>query len=130
MAAHRCFFMKTGLFKLFVKMIDDLPDAEILKAIELEQGMLEDSLIHKSTGETPEVDSLLSFCQFIDTAMNEDDFSPVKLPLEHMTFYRKVVERLIESGKMPYGIKEKFDFTFDPAGLKAAPSGKLMANRI
>ena len=55
--------MKTELFKSFVKMIGDIPDAEILKLVELEPGMLESHLMHQSILEIPEVDSILSFCQ-------------------------------------------------------------------
>jgi hypothetical protein len=108
--------MKTGLFKLFVQMIGDIPDAEILKAVELEQGMLESHLMYKSILETPEVNSILCFCQFIGAATDDDGFIPVELPAKHIAFYQTVVMRLVESGQMPSQIKEKFDFTFKPAG--------------
>jgi hypothetical protein len=113
--------MKTELFKLFVKMIGDISDAEILKAVELEQGMLESHLMYKSILETPEVDSILCFCQFIGAAMDEDGFFPVELPSKHIAFYQTVVLRLVESGEMPSRVIEKFDFTFKPAGLKVLP---------
>lgn len=99
-------------------MTGNIPDAEIFKAVELDPGMLESHLMYKSIFETPEVDSILCFCRFIVAPMDEDGFIPVKLPPKHITFFEKVVLRLVVSGELFYDVKEKFDSIFKPAGLK------------
>jgi hypothetical protein len=111
--------MKTSLFESFAKMIDRVPDKEILKAIELEQGMLEDDFIYKSSLETPEVDSILSFCLFVNASMDGDSISPVELPSRHVEAYRKIVWRLVGAGEKPYGLKNEFDLTYN-SGLSNA----------
>jgi len=114
--------MKTSLFETFVEMINGIPAAGILKAIELEHGMLEDDLLHKRIPETLEVNSILCFCQFIKAVRAEGNTNPVVLPTDHIAFYRKVVTRLIEAGKLPLEAKRQFDLKFSPSFLKALVS--------
>jgi hypothetical protein len=112
--------MKRPIFDSFSEMINGLPASVLLKAIELEHRMLEEDLLYKRIPESAEVDSVLSFCEFIAAVSNQDDFCPViKLSLEHIAFYRGVIIRLIEADKIPVEAKAQFDLAFSLDFIKA-----------
>jgi hypothetical protein len=112
--------MKRPIFDSFSEMVNGLPASVLLKAIKLQHRMFEEDLLYKRVPESPEVDSVLNFCQFITAVSNQDDFCPViRLSLEHFAFYRGIVIRLIEADKIPVEAKAQFDLAFSLDFLKA-----------
>ena len=111
--------MKTHLFESFAEMVNGLPAAGILKAVELEHRMLENDLLYQRGSETCEITSVLSFCQFIGAVVRGDDIFPIELPARHVAFYRDVVKWLIAAGELPADAKEQFDSTFSSGFFKA-----------
>src|SRR5689334_6083052 len=99
-------------FRLFCEMIDGTPAESILTIAETERQMLEKDI---STGRAEtEVDtvSILSFCRFLHVASGRGVVFPVLLPVDHLSFYRNTVERLIEAVELPFFAKERFDEMF------------------
>ena len=111
--------MQTGPFKSFAEMIDNISAKAIPKAIELEQQMLEDDLLHERISSAREAASILSFCRFITALIQGENVSSGALPAVHIVFYRKIVARLIEARELPFNAKEQFDATFSSGLLKA-----------
>lgn len=74
--------------------------------------MLEDDLAHQRTRPTSEVVSILDFGRFLQTAALDADIAPKTLPVEHVGFYRGIVERLIAARELPVHTMERFDTTF------------------
>ena len=107
--------MKTELFEAFAEMIDGIPTAGILKAIERERQMLKDDLLYKRVS-VKEVASIFSFCEFIKAVTEEDGMVPVELPENQIVSFRKIVMRLVDAGELPASAKEQFDLTF-PSGF-------------
>ena len=98
--------------------MDNISAKAIPKAIELEQRMLEDDLLHERISSAKEAASILSFCRFITALIQGEDVSPGALPAVHIVSYRKIVTRLIEAGKLSFNAGEQFDAAFS-GSLKA-----------
>jgi hypothetical protein len=101
-----------SLFNSFAKMIDEMPMQGINGTLELERQMIEDDLAQKRTLPIEEAHSILSFCQFINAARQSSQISPVALPIQHVSFYREIVRRLIEAELLPFKASEQFENTF------------------
>jgi hypothetical protein len=104
--------MGTRIHRLFAEMVDLVPSGALLLAIKLEQGMLEDDLIHCRIPKSREVVSILNFCSFIEAAAKGREFPKIVLPLTDIVFYRNIIRRLVDSGELPPTVKSKFDFSF------------------
>jgi len=104
--------MKSRIHRLFADMVEVVPAGALLRAIKLEQGMLEDDLLHQRIPKSKDVVSILNFCSFIEAASKGWEFPQVSFPLTDIEFYQKIVRRLIDSGELPPTVKSKFDFSF------------------
>ena len=83
-------------------------------------GAVEEGLLYKDIDETPEICSILFFCQFINSVFEGDVILPVDgLPVRHVAFYRKMVMRLIGAGELPVAAGAKFDAVFSSGFLKS-----------
>lgn len=80
--------------------------------LQMERRMIEEDLAQKRTLPIEEAHSILSFCQFIDAAKQGSQISPVTLPIQHVSFYREIVCRLIEAELLPVNASEQFENTF------------------
>lgn len=105
-------FMKIRLFESFAQMIDELPAKAILKAVELERGMIEDDLLNKRVTNGETIRSILSFSDFLRAVTHGDTIPSVDLPAAHITFYRKTLVRLVETEELPPDVIEQFDEIF------------------
>jgi hypothetical protein len=104
--------MKAHLFEAFMRMIESLPANGILLVAELQGQMIEDDLSQKRILPMEEAVSVLNFCRFLQAVARGDGIFPTVLPLQHLTSYRKTVNRLMEAGELPLNAREQFDRTF------------------
>lgn len=100
-------------------MLETLPAKVVLKAVELERQMIKADLEHKRTLPIKEAQSILIFCFFLTSAASGTQIPPIGLPIQHVTFYRKTVDRLVAAGELPFHAREQFDATFSALFLRA-----------
>lgn len=112
--------MSVRLFESFCVMIDKIPAKGVLTAVELERQMVQNDLAQKRTLPLKDAHSILAFCNFLKHTVNGIHSVSTTLPLQHLSFYKKTVARLIEAGELPFETKELFDENFFPAFLKAS----------
>jgi len=104
--------MKTRLFEAFVKMIEDFPANGILLVAELQGRMIEADLSQRRILPVEQAVSVLNFCRFLQAVARGSGIFPTVLPMQHLAFYRKTVNRLIEAGALSLNATEQFDKTF------------------
>ncbi len=98
------------MFELFAETIDRIPSKAVLNFLKREYETLQDALLHKRIKETPEIHSIMCFCQYMNIAADADTvFAAVDLPVEHTMCYRKIVKRLIEAGEISETAEAQFD---------------------
>ena len=101
------------MFELFAETIDGTPPQAMLGLLKREYETLQDALRRKRIRETPEIHSILCFCQFINTATTADvAFETVNLPVKQADFYRKIVLRLAAAGEIPESAAARFNAAF------------------
>jgi len=123
--------MNWGLFESFCEMLESIPTKAVLRAAEAERRMVEDDLDHKRTEADQYVISILSFCNFLTKAVCGVYASMASLPVEHRSFYGKVVQRLVDAGELPSSSAEYFNSSFaSSVDTEDASSGKFAANGI
>ena len=59
--------------------------------------------------------SILSFCRFLEAALNGEVPSTSAVPKSHWDFYRKTVQLLADSGELPFDIEDLSDASFSEA---------------
>jgi hypothetical protein len=114
--------MSAQLFESFSGMIDKIPAKGVLLAAELQHQMLKNDLAKKRTLPVKAVHSILAFCNFLNNTVNGIHTVSTALPIQHISFYRKTIERLIKAGELPFEAKKSFDETFSAAFLKVLSS--------
>lgn len=108
------------MFEIFAETIDGMPPQAALNFLKRMHQNLEDALLYKRIEETPEVESILCFCQFMNTVMEDEIIFPIDgLPIKHVAFYGKMVVRLIEAEEIPAIVKSKFEAAFSEGFLKS-----------
>jgi hypothetical protein len=108
------------MFELFAETIDGMPPSAVLNFLKRIHGSLEDALLYKRIDETPAVDSILCFCQFMNLLIENDPIFPIEgLPVKHVALYGKVITRLIQSGEISITAKDKFDAAFSEGFLRS-----------
>jgi hypothetical protein len=108
------------MFELFAETIDGMPPAAVLNFLNRFHASLEDALLYKRIDETPAIDSILCFCQFMNLIIEDDSIFPIDgLPVKHVALYGKVVTRLVEAGEIPIAAKDKFDAAFADGFLRS-----------
>src|SRR5690242_2732867 len=98
--------MNWGLFESFCELLESIPTKAVLRAVEAERRMVEDDLEHKRTELDQYVVSVLSFCNFLTSAVCGVYASMAGVPVEHRVFYGSVVQRLVDAGELPPGSTE------------------------
>lgn len=83
-----------------------------MRAADAERKMVQDDLEKKRTELDEDVNSILSFCSFLASAVRGISASIPVFPLAHCAFYRKIVQRLVEAGELPPEIIPEFDRIF------------------
>ena len=111
--------MNPRLFERFTAMIDKVPAKGVVRAAELECQMLQSDLARKRTLPIEEVRSILAFCEFLKNAACNARAPHCALPMQHLGFYRKTVERLIEARELPSEAKEQFDEAFSSGFVRS-----------
>ena len=104
--------MYSYLFDSFARMIEGIPAKAVIEAAEVEQRMVEDDLEHHRTPPDEVVISVLGCCNFITAAARGVLVVLPAAPIEHCAFYRKIVQRLVEAGELPFAVKDQLDLTF------------------
>jgi hypothetical protein len=96
-------------FELFCNMIDSLPPKAVLKAAARERLMLDEDLAFGRLVSNKDTALILNFCRFIEGAALHGLVLPRTMPMEHWTFYRRTVERLVAVGELPRQVQEDFE---------------------
>jgi hypothetical protein len=111
--------MSPCLFERFIAMIDSVPAKGVLRAVELEGQTLQNDLAFKRTMPLGDARSILAFYNFLKSTVAGIGVEHSILPIQHIVFYKKTIERLIEAGQLPYEAKEQFHETFFSGFVKA-----------
>ena len=110
------------LLDSFCDMLETVPPKAVIPAADAERKMVEEDLATKRTAADEEAMSVLQFCHYLVNAERGLQSSLPSWPIEHFASYRKVVQRLVEAGELPWQVKEQFDFGFSRVLLKALTS--------
>lgn len=92
--------------------MDHLPPAAIKKAAANERQMLEDDMAKGREESLSDVTSILMFCRFLESAERGIPAILPNLPLEHWTYYLKIIQKLVEAGDLTIAENHKSDGTF------------------
>jgi hypothetical protein len=95
-------------FELFCEIIDGLPPKAVLKAVAMEQHMLDEDLALGRTPPSDDTASVLRFCRFLEGAAHGALLMPRNVPMKHWAFYAKTVERLVAAGELPCEVQQDF----------------------
>src|SRR5690349_12453156 len=99
--------MYSYLFDSFARMIESAPPKAVIRAAEVERRMVEDDLESNRTVPDEEAISVLGFCNFLTAAAGGVVVALPAAPIEHCAFYRKIVQRLVEAGELPFTVKDQ-----------------------
>jgi hypothetical protein len=103
------------IFRIFTKMIGNIPELAILKALDVECRMLEDDLAHSRLTMTTDTFSILCFREYVQMAkLGIFLHCSMHLPAEHIQFYKETLVRLIQAGQLPPSAVIEFDHVFTP----------------
>jgi hypothetical protein len=101
------------IFRIFSKMIGNIPALAIVKALDAECRMLEDDLTHFRLTMTTDALSILCFWEFVHMAkLGIFLHCSMHLPTEHIEFYKETLVRLIQAGELPPMAINEFDHVF------------------
>jgi hypothetical protein len=108
------------MFKIFSESLEGIPPKALLGLLKREYETITDALQHQRITKCRDIDSILSFCQFMNVVTEEKVIFPaVELPVEHFFFYRKIILRLIEAREIPESTGAKFDTVFSSGFMKS-----------
>lgn len=111
--------MNSGLFETFCEMLESIPIKAVVRAADAERKMVQDDLENNRAEPDECVNSVLSFCNFLTSAVRGIHAAIPIFPVEHCAFYRKIVQRLVLAGELPPEIIPEFDRIFSRALSKA-----------
>jgi hypothetical protein len=102
------------IFRIFSKVIRNLPASAILLALDAECKMLEEDVKHYRLNLTEDTLSIFYFRGFVQMvkAGNVMRYS-LRMPPGHIEFYKKTILRLIQAGELRSSAVDQFDFTFN-----------------
>jgi len=106
------------LFETFAAVIAEIPPQVVPKTLELQQKMLETDVALKRTLPMDDVNSILSFCRFVEALKRGGDCARTTLPEKHLEFYRDTVTRLVEAKVFNSRAREQFDLVFGKSSLR------------
>ena len=112
--------MRLSLFDSFADMIEAIPVGAILRTLEREQRMIEDDLAHQRPVPLKEAESILNFCYYVESVREGSSgwIFTAPLPREHLSFYRKTLDRLIAAEQLSPDAKAGFDGAIAGGSLK------------
>jgi hypothetical protein len=114
------------MFEQFCETIEDMPTPAVRNFIARIHGTFEDALLYKRIDQSPELHSILCFCQFMRTISEDGAVVPVDgLPVRHIAFYGRVVTRLIEAGDLPPAARTRFEAVFSESFLRGLMMGQI-----
>ncbi|HXR04116.1 MAG TPA: hypothetical protein VN836_05345 [Verrucomicrobiae bacterium] len=93
-------------------MIAGLPPKAVLKAAAEEQLTLEEDLASGRTMPSDDTASIFTFCRFLEGALHGSLVLPRTMPMEHWTFYLKIVGRLVAAEELPCQTKDDIEAAF------------------
>jgi len=103
-------------FDVFARTIIALPAEAILKALELENKMLELESENYRLYLPGDCYSIFCFRQFVHHAkLGKTLTRCMPLPEAHVKFYRQTVTRLVEANELPQSALQQFDKAFSAA---------------
>lgn len=89
--------------------------------------MLEEDLAQQRSLPHQDVDSILSFRLFIESAVAGKPPAPVSsVPLAHLVFFQRTLRRLMEAGEIAAEIQEEFDTNFFGPSLSVRQGQSLI----
>src|SRR5882672_8057065 len=96
--------MRLCLFDSFADMIETIPTRAIIRTLERESRMLENDLACQRQVPFKEVESILSFCRFVEAVRTG---TPVPTPAKSISslqleFYRQTIVRLVDAEELPF----------------------------
>jgi DnaJ-domain-containing protein 1 len=101
------------MFGAFSKMIHNMPVQAVLRAIDLECGMLEDDMEQRRLMSEADAHSILCFGRFIRIVKDGEPMRHFKgVPLDHLEFYKETLVRLVNSSQLPASAMEQFESAF------------------
>lgn len=112
--------MGVELFEKFAEMVDKLPAKAVLSAVQLERQMLESDMELRRSLPMVDVRSITAFCSFLENATDAIRAPRVPVPVQHLSFYRDTIKRLVEDGELPCEAGALIDRAFVPVMLNAA----------
>jgi len=115
------------LFSTFSSTIAQVPPQVVPKTLELQRKMLETDIALKRTLPMAEVNSILSFCRFMDAVRQGTPSVPTVAPGKHLEFYRETIERMVEADVLPAVVLDEFELIFSKPVLTLKPAMRAMA---
>ena len=117
--------MRLSLFGPFEDTIEAMPVCAIITTLDRVSRMWQDDLVYDRPMPVREIESLLSFCDFVKAVKEQ---SPVPLsattfPLHHLGLYKKIIERLVGGGELPAGTLTQFESAFFKVRTEQLPGG-------
>jgi len=101
------------IFRIFSKMIGDMPSPAILKAVDAECRMLEDDFQNNRFDINEDALSILCFGAFVQMVKWGNILRcSTYLPPEHVEFYKETVIRLVQAEELPSSALNDFDYAF------------------
>jgi hypothetical protein len=117
--------MHPSLFDPLANTIESLPPRAIIRTLELQSQMLKDDLANDRPLPVREVESLQSFYHFIKAVKERSPLEvyPATLPLRHLSFYKKTVDRLVTAEELPADARIQFENCFSKTVAGRTPDG-------
>lgn len=101
------------IFRIFSKVIRNLPVPAILRALDAECRMLQDDIEHYRSSLTEDVLSIFSFKGFVEMAKRDNVMRcSLDMPPDHVEFYKETVVRLVQAGELNPTAMDQFDYAF------------------
>jgi len=93
----------------FCEMLQSIPARAAVRAVEAQRRMLVNDIALQRIALDQDATSMLSFCNFVLDAARGLPTSPQSWPADDRDGYRKIVQRLIDAGELPYRAGEQMD---------------------
>jgi hypothetical protein len=122
--------MRSSLFGPLKDTIEAMPAGAIMTTLELVSRMLKEDLAYDRPLSVREVESFLSFCDFLKAVK---DRSPVQVcanssSLHYLGLYKKIIERLVTAKELPAEALVQFESSFFKIHTGPLPGGVARQN--
>ncbi len=102
--------MQLRVFELFAAMVTNVPAQCILKALDIECQMLKSDVEHNRLPLPEDAFSIFYFREFVHAAKVGRTLGCNKpLPPDHVEFFKKTINRLVQSDELPHSAVEQFE---------------------